>query len=166
MIATPRSNQSRSPASSPVETRDLERLADIAVVGRFAGHLDGDPREHGEARQLLGRQVQAVEVGERRGRGRGPPGVVDEAEPLQAGVADPGGEEDGALGAAVAECRPARPERDAMRRRPDGVDPLPGDIDAVVVPVGRVQDELGRRDLGWSERAVRGDHRRDAAKRR
>ncbi len=52
-----------------------------------------------------------------------------------------------------------------MGRRSDGVDPFPGDLHPVDVVVGRVEDELGLRDLGWLEGAVRRDDRRDAAER-
>ncbi len=136
VIVTPRSNQSRSPSSSSGRDRDLERLADIAVIRRFAGHLDGEPWQRGEPRQLLGRQVQAVEAGERHGRMRGPSGVVEKPEPPEAGVGDLGGGEDGVArrrgretrarppragsgGASPRRCRPTprRPRRGGRRRR-------------------------------------------------
>ena len=137
---------------------DRQRLADVAVVGRLALDLDrrapgarpgaAAPRSSGAGCRVGERAAVSAAVARRR----------REAEALQAGVAETGVARRTRARRRGRGSRPARRrERDAMRRRPRRCRPTPKRVHAVVIPVARVQDERGGRDLGRREGAVRRD---------
>ena len=160
---TSRSNQSRSSGDLGGGDADLERVADVPVVGRLPLELDRHGGELAKERQRLGRETHALEPAQRDRLRRRAAALVEQAEPLQAGAGKDGAGEERTLGVEVAHARAARGRRERRPMNPlaDPIRPLPGQLELVPGCVPGAQHQRRRRNLRGRERAVRRHHRRD-----
>lgn len=147
---------------------DRQRVADVAVVRGRSDDLHHHVWQIRHPRQHLRRETHAVDVRQRdRVRAGGPPGVVEQAEALEARPCEVSGRDDRVLGVEV-----AKPGAGSVAEEccvpcggADLVGPLPPDIDGMVGAVACAQHERRRRDLRRGEGAVRRHHLGDVAQR-
>lgn len=139
---------------------DEQRIADLAVVGLLAGHLNGDTRLAGQQRQHFGGEAHGFKAGQphrRCGCELGAAGRADPTEQAELGRRQIKVGEDGLLRVEVAIRRfiGCGISRESPRRLADLVGPLPAGLHFVAADVVGSEHQRRAGNFGRSEAAVR-----------
>jgi hypothetical protein len=125
---------------------DLDRVPDVAVVGRLPFDHDHDVRQRSQQGKGLDREAHARQTGGAHRLRRRPAGAVEQPEALETVAGELRADEDGALGVQVADPGVVAAGNEGHPRGgvPHAVHPLPADIDGVAVAVAGPEHERWR----------------------